>query len=202
MRAVRGELSRLAKATGLDVEDLKVQVVRGITRQDHLSACTPHQAGLVLDHLRRELAKYPSATRPAPHEPWGERGDQPRDIATISPRQQHVLAGMYAMAGMDTPQKRAAFAMRQCKTPWPQTQQDCDKIYQALGAIILRSVPRAELLRRARAALASDRIDAWQRLTFLPGIIAALEGDEPLRPGAIPKLLEAEARVAGVEIAA
>lgn len=202
-RAIHQLLGQLRPHLGQeDADGLLRQLCREASGQEHSSALTVTQAARVIDGLRRRVPQAPPAQVQAPpkREPWGPRGEGPRNKASITPTQQRVLGAMFEQAGMTTPEQRQAFARRQCKRPWPQSQQDYDAIFGALTAMILRAGGRApELLAMARAAATRPEIQGhhfWG--VFVPDIIQQLEAqaDKALSPHKLKKLMELQALTA------
>lgn len=210
-RAIWGLMSQLARASGLDREELDPtlrRIVREVSGQEHTSQLSASQAQSVVRKLELELAAYAKpapAPRPAsrPHEPWGERGEEPRDVARITPAQQVMITGLFRLLGKSR-QEQVGFSQRQCKKPWPQTFEDADKLIEPLKAMLKRQVRPREIWARFQALDGNPSLNTFER-----GFVADLcrqytEADQVgrldrvLTPGRLQKLLEIEQRL-GVE---
>lgn len=198
-RRIHGLVGQLKQALEAeDAQGLLRQLCRQASGQEHSSRLTVGQAVTVIQGLESQVAALPSPApdaAPVARKPWGPRGEGPRDQARISPTQQQTLAALFLQAGLDTPSRRQAFARRQCGQPWPQTKRDCDAIFEALSAMILRDVKVEDVLARARvlAELPATRRHAFF-CVFIPDLIRQIEGssEKALTTHKLRKLVEAE----------
>ena len=199
-----GLVTELQRCAGLSQEEATAVMrrhVREVAGQEHSSRLTVNQAIRVIDALQREVATYRPATTarpapPAPHAPWGNRGQGPRTEQPITDRQVEVLQELYRQAGIDTLPRQVGFTRRQCKgRGQPSTQKDFDAIYEALSAIILRRTTADEIWTRARTLTGNAGLDAWQR-GFIADLCGQFENakdrDKVLSPHKLLKLTEAE----------
>lgn len=207
-RALWGAVQQLAQVSGCSRQDAEV-ALRAICQQvaghDHTSRLTTGQADLVLERLRARVdAAQDSRPVPAPTPTAGpvstRTGQAPtRDRLPITERQQEVLAALYRQVGWEERHKQMAFAKRQCKVPWPQTQWHADQIMEPLKAIALRHTDPRDAWQRAQALVDHRGLDAWQR-QFIPDLVRQFEsaGDisTVLSPHKLLKLIEAEVAVA------
>lgn len=206
-RAIHGLVGRLGRQLNReDADGVLRQICREASGQEHTSRLTVAQADMVIGALNKRLsgtatpalAPAPPTTPSADRTPWGPRGPGPRDEARISPTQQRVLSALFAQAGIDTAERRQAFSQRQCGKPWPQTTTDCDAVFEALSAMILRGVDVTDLLARAQALVGrpASRTHPFFSV-FLPDFVAQLEarGKQALTTHKLRKLLEAEAQL-------
>lgn len=185
-----------------DAEGLFRAAAREVSGQEHTSRLTPEQADGMIRRLEAAATRAPAPAaepdRPL-RVPWGPRGDQARDEGRITPEQQEVLGSLFQMAGMDTPERRRGFSMRQCKKPWPQTMRDADTIFEGLSAIILRTCTAKDVLERLEALWASPWIQghAFFRV-FVPDLKTQLEarGKKALSPNKLKKIAEGEMQAA------
>lgn len=208
-RQIWGLVSKIRKAGGLDEETADL-VVRGACRaasgQEHTSQLTIPQAGRVIDHLQRELAKYnaPAASPPpeqhAPsrrHEPWGPRGGARAD-EPITPRQQAIVTGLFGLLGWDRA-RMTGFSRRQTGRLWPQTQAEADKLIEPLKQMVMRQVTPVALWERAKAVRGNVALNAFLRsqistmCTEAERADAAHRLDQVFNPTRLLYILEAEA---------
>ncbi len=198
-RVIWGLVTQLAQATSgtkIEAEEAVRAICREVAGHDHTSRLTEGQADVVISRLRARLPQ--GQGRPAaPSAPVGKS----RQDAPITPRQQEVIGALYRQVGWDDRGRQIAFARRQLKLPWPQTQLHADAIIEPLKAIALRHTDPADAWRRAVALRESPHLDAWQR-QFIPDLIAqfvvadaARDLKKVLSPHKLLKLIEAEVAV-------
>ena len=199
-------VANLGRLSGLGREQIEADILRPLVRrisgQEHTSRLSTGQANQVIEALEKEVASYKPRRReagpePAPHRPWGPRGEEPREDAAITPFQQVVLDGLYQLVGYDR-QRQITFSQRQCKKPWPQSQEDADKIIEPLKSMAMRKVDGAEISARVSALVGRPELNAWQ-VGFVADMVRqfADAGTSPktaLSPHKLLKILEAEAR--------
>ena len=216
-RSIYGLVAEIGRRASLDTEgrrELLSGVAREVSGQEHTSLLSPSQAEAAIRLLRRRaddwapLPVAPSVRPSAPphptampekaeHEPWGMRG-QPRPVETITPRMQAVLSGLWTLAGMESPQQQRGFTERQCKKPWPQSQQDFDKLFEALSSIALRKVQPRAAWERFQRLHGNPGLNAWQ-VGFVADMLRQYASaddvgrlDHVLTPHKLRKLVEAE----------
>lgn len=192
------ELARRAQLSREDVEALTLRpITRRISAQEHTSKLTPGQADQTIAALEGEVRRYapaqPAAPAPAPA-PVAE----PRK-GTITPAQQALIQGLYQMVGYASPEQQRAFAMRQIRLPWAQTQAQADALIEPLKAMALRAVVPADAWQRAQALASRGGLDAWKK-QFIADLCRQFSEandagtlDKVLTPGKLLKLLECEA---------
>lgn len=197
--ALVGDLQRLGLSREDATEALRDQVER-VAGHRHTSQLTAPQAAEVIDALDGQVRGRRDASpdeEPA-REPWGPRGPGPRKGQTITPDQQRVLRDLFRQAGMGTPEQQRAFTKRQTGKPWPQTQRDCDAIFEALKAIILRDLDPGVAHARCMALRGHPALDAWKR-GFIDDLCEQYErAEDPskvMTTHKLDKLVEAEAWV-------
>lgn len=143
-------------------EDVVRQTCMAASSQEHTSRLSPVQAQQVIKALEARVVPAPKPVAvPNGRAPWGTRGPGRRDDQPITPDQQKTIGALFTQAGFDTPERRRAFAERQCKQPWPQTQKDADSIIEALSAMIVRAAGDVEA--RVRAVASHPALDDWKR---------------------------------------
>lgn len=208
-RQIHGLVARIAKASGLgrdEIDPLLRRLAREASGQEHTSQLTSSQAGYVIGKLERELAGYgapPAAPVAAPHAPWAPRGEGPREGVGITPRQQYVIAALYALVGWSERARQIAFCQRQCKVPWPQTQLHADAVITPLSAIALRQVRPREIWDRFQALDGDTRLTRWEA-GFVADVCAQYSAadasgrlDKVLTPHKLAKLFEVEGNLEG-----
>lgn len=217
-RTLYGALGELARLAGLDA-DARREVLEAVTRevsgQEHSSRLTPPQAEAAIQRLRQRAAAYaPPPVAPvrapramegwggafpeaAPHDPWDTRAG-PRPVETITPRMLALLQRAFRLAGMATPAQQRGFSERQCRKPWPQSQQDFDAVFEGCSAIALRRVRPREVWERVQRLHGHPGLNRWQK-GFVADVLAQFSSaddvgrlDKVLTPGKLAKILEAE----------
>lgn len=190
--ALVGELKRIPELSDDDVDAILRGCVFEVSGQHSTTQLSEYQAGKVIGLLDQHLGRRPERM------PWGPRGEGPRKAATISPRQQAVLRALFQQAGMGDMKRQRTFCMRQCKVPWPQTQQHADALMAPLTAMVLRRVDPGEIWRRAQALRDRPELDTWQQ-QFVPDLCRQFAEAEAagnlgsvLSPHKLLKLCEAE----------
>lgn len=201
-RVIWGLVTQLAQATGAakaEAEEAVRAICREVAGHDHTSRLTEGQADVVIARLR---ARLPQSPAPATMATTAASVSMSRQNAPITPRQQEVIGALYRQVGWDDRGRQIAFARRQLKLPWPQTQLHADAIIEPLKAIALRHTDPADAWRRAVALRESPHLDAWQR-QFIPDLImqftvadASRDLTKVLSPHKLLKLIEAEVAVA------
>lgn len=207
MWALVTELTR----AGLERDDAKELLrdeCRRASGQESTQQLTPHQAAAVIDALQarlapaREASAAPEATAPSAdsREPWGDRGPGPRGGQLITARQQSVLQALYHQVGMATPAQQRGFSLRQCKTPWPQSQEHFDKLMEPLKAMAVRKTNPVDAWKRAQALRDRSELTKWEQ-GFVVDLCVQFQDAEALgdisrvlSPHKILKLVECELR--------
>jgi len=195
-RRLWGLASRIAKASGggkAEQEALARGAAEEVSGRRSTSSLTPAQARQAIALLEQRAKgsgpKAKTTKKAGPSDArWGP----------ITPRQQAVIQALYRQVGMTDPARQRGFCERQCKTPWPQSQEDADRLMEPLKAMALRSAVPKDIWDRARAIQDSPRLDAWQA-QFVPDLVAQFVEAEAngklnkvLSPHKLLKLLEAE----------
>lgn len=178
-RQLWGLVNTLARASGCErdqAEEALRRHCREVSGQEHSSMLSVEQAAEVTRRLGHEIdsiQKDQRSAAPTDRQPWGPRGPGPRHGQMATLRQHKVLEALYRQAGWDCP-AQIAFSTRQCKKPWPQSQQDADAILEALKAIVLRKVKPAAARARAIALQGRPELDAWKR-NFVADLVRQFE---------------------------
>ena len=174
--------------------DLLRAITREVSGQEHTSQLGPRQAGTVIDRLDAQLQELLPTTR----KPWGPRGDGPRPVVTITPRQQAVISALFQQAGLDTVERQRGFCQRKCRVPWPQTQHHADALMEALQAMILRTVTPAGCLARFERLNEDPRLNAFEE-GFVDDLLRQFaDADDPAKVMSthkLQKLMEIEQRL-------
>lgn len=216
-RTIHGLVSELAKASGLERDDVTPTLrtlCRAASGQEHTSQLSEASAKVVIRGLQQELGKYRPASAArgkalpdaAPHEPWGARGG-PARLKLVTARQRAVLAEVFRLVGMDTPERVAGFCQRQCGHPQPRTHAEYDQVIGGLRGILVRTQNRPEELRARAAALVGHRgLDAW-KAGFVADLLHQYDTAGPgaarvFTPAKLIKLVECEVAVAASRAAA
>lgn len=194
--AIAGKIARASGGGREEQTDLVRSACKAVSMQDRSSRLNRAQADEVIALLRRrqgDVEGGPSESVSS-REPTGGR------VGPITPRQQEVLQALFHQVGMADRKQQIGFCRRQCKTPWPQSQEDADKLMEPLKAMALRHVSPEQAWRRAQHIAGHPLLDAWQR-SFIPDLIsqfeeaqAAGELDKVLSPHKLLKLVEAEVK--------
>lgn len=160
---------RTAGASRGDAEQVLRSITAEVSGQERTSLLTRPQA----DEVARRLAAHVQlCTRDQPtpttaetsssREPWGTRGPGPRHGQVITQRMQEVLQALFHQAGMVSRPQQMGFARRQCKVPWPQTQEHYDQLMEPLKAMVLRATAPVDAWSRVRALLDQPGLTRWE----------------------------------------
>jgi hypothetical protein len=160
--ALTSELQRRSGLSREDADGVLHRHTRTASGQEHTSRLSVAQAARVIEEMEKEVAGYRPAAAPGHHEPWGPRGEGPREDVRITQRQQQVLQALFRQAGRTTREQQRAFTRRQCKVPWPQTQRHADALLEPLQEMILRTLQPQECQQRAEQLRGAKGLDAWK----------------------------------------
>ena len=202
-RAIWALAGQIAKAAGVDKDEIARAATQAASGQEHTSRLTEGQALRVIQHLQARLAEYApkaptSKPQPAPHQPWAPRTPGPRESLPMTAFQGVVLNGLFALCGMGGIGDRARFCRRQTGETWPRTQAEADKVITPLSAIAMRKVDGDDIRRRVIAMQGHVALDRW-KTGFVEDLVEQLDGPDPkarLSPHKLLKILECEAAVA------
>ena len=195
-------IGELARASGLDEDELKESVVRPlcmkVSGQVSTARLSQYQADQVIAGLEKQLAEYrPPAAACLPGAPAPQEA---RHAGRVTPAQQKHVAGLFAQIGYAMPEARRKFCERQIGKPWPQTMADADAIIGGLKPQVLRSVKPREIWARFQALDGHPALDAFER-GFVKDVLrrfteaeAGRHLDKVVTTGRLLKLIEAEDR--------
>lgn len=199
-RIMHGQAGEIARRSGGGADEAKLmlgELAKEVSGQEHTSQLTERQAARVIALLSQRLSEMDRSSPTPPRA--SSKPEAPKD-GPITARQVEVLDAMFEQLGMSALQPRVAFCRRTIKKPRPLDQRDVDVLMTALKAMVVRQTDPAEAWQRLRALNGHPKLDAWQRVTFVPDLLrrfeeAAAKGDlsRVLTPHRIAKLEEAEA---------
>lgn len=192
--------SELGRVSGLGADEVKDVVLRpAVLRasgQESTTRLTATQAGVVIDVLEKAAAEYRAKAPAAPPKPAPDS----REKSGITPAMQTYISNLFDLLGIADVAGRREFCMRQCKRPWPQTQEEADALVEPLKSRVVRRFPARDLMTRFRALQGNPGLDTWQK-GFVADICekfarAEKAGriDRVLKPAHVLKLFEAEQR--------